>query len=628
LLLSVSLLSATLASVALAADPVPLRVVSDPNPNFHSVWVDALNNELFVTDDNNHALLVYSRTASGAAVPLREIRGLATGLDFPSSTVVDVANNEVWATMNDTSDRATVYQRSEVGNSMPIRIIDFRSTLERRGYAMSVDADSDEVAVSFQRGPSIVVFNRLTGDPLRTIKGPATTLADPHGIFIDAVNGEIVAANEGHVFGEAPRDPSIAVFGKLANGDVAPVRTIQGPLTGLSAPKNLFVDIKNNEIAVANGFDAESITIYSRTDQGDVPPVRTIRGPLTGLNNPSGVFIDTVNDEIAVANWGNHSITVYPRLGNGNVAPLRVIASAPPGSAHVGIGNPGAVAIDIRNDEFAVTNCVSHPRIAFFDRLADGQAGPARVIEGKNTRLSRSLHGIAIDAVNDEVLVPSTMEDSVLVFSRFASGNVVPQRVIQGPLTRISQVQGLDVDTIHNEIAVVNERTRSITIYDRRAEGNVAPLRIISDATGRMARPVGISIDPVNDEIVLTDDARAGEESVQIYPRLANGPTKPLREIRGPSTLLDRVRQVTVDTDNNEIIVASQGNRAVDPPQFGAVVVFDRLADGDAVPKRFIRHVSRSGVRHPRAVWVDAVNDEIGAGDSKGNNVRVFLRSF
>src|SRR5262249_28341993 len=146
---------------ALAADPPPLRVVSDPNPNFHSVWVDTLNNELVVSDDNTHSLLVYSRTASGAALPLRTIQGLSTGLDFPSSTVVDTVNNEVWATMNDTSDRATVYPRTAVGNATPLRILDFKAlTLERRAYGMAVDTVNNEVALAIQRGPAVVVFDR------------------------------------------------------------------------------------------------------------------------------------------------------------------------------------------------------------------------------------------------------------------------------------------------------------------------------------------------------------------------------------------------------------------------------------------------------------------------------------
>src|SRR5262249_22058919 len=191
----------------------------------------------------------------------------------------------------------------------------------------------------------------------------------------------------------------------------------------------------------------------------------------------------------------NHSLTVYSRTATGNVAPLRTLTNAPAGSAQVGIGNPGALSLDLVNNEFAVTNCVSHPRIAFFARLSNGTVAPTRVIEGPTTRLSRSMHGVAIDTVNNEVWVPSTMEDAALVFARSASGNVAPLRVIQGPLTQISKAQGIAVDTVNNEIAVVNEAALNITIYSRTAIGNVAPLRVISDASALFIKPVGIWID-------------------------------------------------------------------------------------------------------------------------------------
>ena len=610
---------------ALAADPLPLRVVSDPNPNFHSVWVDTVNNELVVSDDNTHSLLVYSRTASGGVLPLRSIQGLSTGLDFPSSTVVDTVNNEVWATMNDTSDRATVYPRTAVGNTVPLRVLDFKAlTPERRAYAMAVDTVNNEVAVAIQRGPAVIVFDRVTVGVLRTIQGAATTMADPHGIATDTVNNEIIVANEGHVFGAPPQLPSITVFPRLAAGNTAPLRTIQGPLTGLAAPKNISLDTVNNEIAVANGSPADSITIYSRTAAGNVAPLRTIQGPLTGLGNPAGVFIDTVNNEIVVANWGNHSLTVYARLANGNVAPLRTLTNAPAGSAQVGIGNPGAMSLDTVNNEYAVTNCVSHPRIAFFTRLANGTIAPARVIEGPSTRLSRSMHGIAIDNVNNEVWAPSTMEDAALVFSRTASGDAPPLRVIQGPLTQINKAQGIAVDTVNNEVAVVNEVSLTITIYDRLANGNVAPLRSFSDGGGTITKPVGIWIDTVNNEIVVADEA-----AILVFPRLANGPTTPLRQLTA-SPLFNRNRQIVVDTTNNEIILASQGDRAVDPPVFGSVTVWDRLADDGlgSTPKRMLQHVANSGVRHPRSVFVDALNNEIGVGDSKFNDIRIFPRLF
>lgn len=623
-----AVLLAVPSTAARAADPAPLRVVADPSPNFHGVWVDTLNNELIVTDDNAHAILVYSRTASGPALPLRAIQGLSTALDFPSSIAVDVAGNLIWTNMNDTSDRATAHTRTDSGNALPVVTIDYKDAvpLEKRGYGLSVDTVNAEVAVTFQRGPTIVVFD-TAGGPLRTIKGPTTTLADPHGIFDDPINNEIVVVNEGHVFGSAPQAPSITVFARLATGDVAPLRTIQGSLTGLGAAKNLHVDTTNNEIAVTNS-DSNSVTVYSRTAAGNVPPLRTIQGALTGLSSPSGVFIDTVNNEILVTNWGNHSLTVYPRTASGNVAPLRTLTNAPAGSAQVGIGNPGAMAVDTVNNEFYVTNCVSHPRIAVFNRLANGAVAPTRVIEGLATRLSRSMHGIALDLVNNEIIGPSTLEDAVVVFPRLASGNAAPLRVIQGPLTQINKAQGVAVDTVNNEIAVANEAAvpPSITIYSRTATGNVAPLRIIT-STVAITKPVGIWIDAVNNEIVL-DDGTTGLESILVFPRTANGPTAPLRQITGAAAGLNKVRQLVVDATNNEIIIASQGDRAVDPPVFGNLAVFDRLATGNVAPKRFLQHVATSGVRHPRSVWVDTLNNELGVGDSKFNDIRVFPRLF
>jgi hypothetical protein len=59
-----------------AADPFPLRVISDPNPNFSGIWVDTVNDEIAVGDDNNHGIVVYNRTANGAALPTRSAPGV------------------------------------------------------------------------------------------------------------------------------------------------------------------------------------------------------------------------------------------------------------------------------------------------------------------------------------------------------------------------------------------------------------------------------------------------------------------------------------------------------------------------------------------------------------------------
>ena len=106
---------------------------------------------------------------------------------------------------------------------------------------------------------------------------------------------------------------------------------------------------------MANDSD-DSILVFRVTDSGDVAPMRMIRGPSTGLRNPTGVFVDTKNRELWISNMGNHRATVYALDANGNVPPLRTIRSAPADKPALAIGNPGAVAYDSKRDEILVPN--------------------------------------------------------------------------------------------------------------------------------------------------------------------------------------------------------------------------------------------------------------------------------
>jgi len=78
------------------------------------------------------------------------------------------------------------------------------------------------------------------------------------------------------------------------------------------------------ELFVSNAGN-DSITVYARRANGNVAPLRSLSGPATGLSTPSGLAVDTVNNELFVVNGSNNSVTVYPRVANGNVAPLRTI---------------------------------------------------------------------------------------------------------------------------------------------------------------------------------------------------------------------------------------------------------------------------------------------------------------
>ncbi len=158
--------------------------------------MDTVNNEIAVGDDNNHGILVFSRTANGAVAPLREIRGLDTQLDYPSSVVVDVANNELWAVNNVTSDRAVVFTRAADGNATPLRIINFR-------------------ALNIGRGPNLRLQLMSAGEmPLGIVYGPRAQVFKTKGAPIDWIPLEpvIVQLNPVMLASRAPNPNAAKLF--------------------------------------------------------------------------------------------------------------------------------------------------------------------------------------------------------------------------------------------------------------------------------------------------------------------------------------------------------------------------------------------------------------------------------
>ncbi len=77
----------------------------------------------------------------------------------------------------------------------------------------------------------------------------------------------------------------------------------------------LAVDTGHDELLVAN-FGNNSVTVYARTATGNVAPLRTLSGGATGLSAPEGLVVDAAHDELLVANNFPPSVTVYPRTVN------------------------------------------------------------------------------------------------------------------------------------------------------------------------------------------------------------------------------------------------------------------------------------------------------------------------
>ena len=209
---------------------------------------------------------------------------------------------------------------------------------------------------------------------------------------------------------------------------------------------------------------------------------------------------------------------------------------------------------------------MSVPRISGFARVANGNVAPDRTIEGQQTHLSRTMHGLAFDAVHDELIVPVALSGAVLVFRGNASGNEAPLRVIQGSHTGLIRPQTVEVDPVHNEIVAADSSSRAILVFDRMANGDVAPIRKIGGPKTDFRDIVGIAVDPVHNVIIAANRSAGGPNGLYMFDRLANGDVAPLRHINGPNSgILGRYRQLKMDTERGMIYVAVQGFRRQRP---------------------------------------------------------------
>jgi len=197
-----------------------------------------------------------------------------------------------------------------------------------------------------------------------------------------------------------------------------------------------------------------------------------------------------------------------------------------------------------------------------FARLANGNVAPKRVIEGQATNLSRTMHGIAYDAIHDEIVIPVALSGAVLVFKADASGEVPPARAIQGTRTHLVRPHTVAVDPVNNEILTADPSMRAIVVFDRMANGNVSPKRVISGPKTGLLDIVGLDVDPIRNVIVASSRKGNGDKvGLFVFDSLANGDVEPKQFIGGPNSKLAHFRQVTIDPATGNIFLAQQNTR-------------------------------------------------------------------
>ena len=320
--------------------------------------------------------------------PKRIIGGSKTKISENCGLYVDPFSGDIYSVNGDTANYLTVWSHEKKGNDTSDRTIN----TPHRGFAIAVDEGARELFLTIESPPAVVVYPKNADGnqaPLRIVEGDKTQLAEVHGIALDTKNQVMYVVNQGPTSsntsdGGWARDlkpgsptvewtpdsvrwkylvpgsgkvmpPSITVYPLKANGDTAPVRIIQGPLTQLDWPVHISLDVDRQELYVANSV-ADDVLVFRATDNGNVAPIRILKGPHTGLGKPHGVFLDTKNNELLVANFGNHSSTVYKRDASGDTPPIRTIRAAPADTPAPMFGNIGTLSYDTKRDQLLVPN--------------------------------------------------------------------------------------------------------------------------------------------------------------------------------------------------------------------------------------------------------------------------------
>lgn len=281
-------------------DLAPSRTIQTEVLHPHGIRIDPNRGELFVPLNQSNAVKVYDVNASypGNDSPKRTIAGPLTLITRPVGTAIDTVHQELYVT-NDIDGGAyiTVFPLLGSGNIAPIRTLGGDQTGIAGPNGIVVDLVHDELYIVNYRpdyGGSITVFPRTASGnvaPQRVIQGPNTTFSRPQELAVDLTNNELIVANSAF---STSSTGSVLVFARTAVGDASPLRQISGTNTQLCTPIGLSLDSVHDEIVVANGnffigSCPATVTVYGRTANGNVAPVRQI-GP-----GPNSGFVELVS---------------------------------------------------------------------------------------------------------------------------------------------------------------------------------------------------------------------------------------------------------------------------------------------------------------------------------------------
>ncbi len=260
---------------------------------------------------------------------------------------------------------------------------------------------------------------------------------------------------------------------------------------------------------------------------------------------------------------------------------------------------------------------------------------PQRLIYGQASKLSRTMHAIRYNAVRDEFYVGTPFGQALLTFRGGANGQEAPIRIIQGPKTELESPDTLEVDPLHEEL--ITPESNKVMFYPLAANGDVAPLRVFrSPAKNGWRAAGGIAVDPIHNVLVLAGtvlgDAKKGysspygdaREALLIFDRLAEGEAQPLRVIRGPHTGMHAIRQMEIQPKGGWIVISQMTAGNLPEPEGTYIGAYSINDSGDLPPRWKIEGKPSHIMKKPHGIALDPNHKEVIVADMRLNAILTF----
>ncbi|MCE7949511.1 MAG: hypothetical protein DYH18_00210 [Xanthomonadales bacterium PRO7] len=334
--------------------PIPLLVACVLLPQAHAdILIGSFSGDINV----RRPILSFADAANGDTAPLRVMGGATSGLIEPVAGVYEGDENVIYVADFRGQSISVFSASSTNGDPAPLRAIG--PTYVSQARSVAVDTAHDELFIVssccfkvFDRNASgDVSFKRFV--QWGGLSGSVTQQNFPTSIVYMPATDEVAETDTDSA---SPYTPKVLVFNRTDSGNAAPKRVIKGASTLLGNYAGaLAYDAPSRKLFVGayttnpDNSHSARIVVFDDMANGNVVPLRTIAGSLTGLelaatSSIGGVAIDPERQRLIVsisdyATAANGKLLVFSLSANGNVAPLQTIAG-PQASFQTSLGTP------------------------------------------------------------------------------------------------------------------------------------------------------------------------------------------------------------------------------------------------------------------------------------------------